>query len=172
MRVGVTNIGATWAGGGGAQPAHSGFTKQQMVFTLSNFHEDLHGSCLAHPSLLVIQALQRPIWCSWLKIKWTKQKIKKNQEINRPSLHEHEMSENNLKNKNSLLVTSFLKIWDAESWKEKEKQMKKNGYWRHCCHVCPLGLDLLQSPSSARKGQHLPQKPRDSLGTSSGQQKS
>lgn len=35
--------------------------KQQMVFTLSNFHEDLHGFCLAHPSLLVIQALQRPI---------------------------------------------------------------------------------------------------------------
>lgn len=39
----------------------SDFMKQQMVFTLSNFHEDLHGFCLAHPSLLVIQALQRPI---------------------------------------------------------------------------------------------------------------
>lgn len=60
----------------GDTPGHSGFTKKQMIFTLSNFHEDLHGSCLAHPSLLVIQALQRPIWCSWSKIKWTKQKNK------------------------------------------------------------------------------------------------
>lgn len=54
-------MGSTDAILAGAQPAHSGFVKQQVVFTLSNFHEDLHGSCLAHPSLLVIQALQRPI---------------------------------------------------------------------------------------------------------------
>ena len=42
----------------------------RRFFTLSNFHEDLHGSCLAHPSLLVIQALQRPIWCSWSFPPW------------------------------------------------------------------------------------------------------
>lgn len=31
------------------------------------------------------------------------------------------MSENNLKNKNSLFVTGFLNVWDAESQKETEK---------------------------------------------------
>lgn len=51
--------------------------EQQIIFTLSNFHEDLHGFCLAHPSLLVIQALQRPIWCCWLK---NKRKIKINKQ--------------------------------------------------------------------------------------------
>lgn len=35
------------------------------------------------------------------------------------------MSENNLKNKNSLLVTSSLKVWDAESQKEKRKKKER-----------------------------------------------
>lgn len=35
------------------------------------------------------------------------------------------MSENNLKNKNSFFVTSFLKVWDAESRKERKINKEK-----------------------------------------------
>lgn len=42
------------------------------------------------------------------------------------------MSENNLENKNSPLVTSFLKVWDAERQNEKNKEIKKDGYRPHC----------------------------------------
>ena len=34
------------------------------------------------------------------------------------------MSENNSENKNSLLVTGLLKVWDAERQNEKNKQTK------------------------------------------------
>lgn len=113
--------GATLAGG---------YTRSQWLsqssrwsFTLSNLHEDLHGSCLAHPSLLVIQALQRPIWCSWLKIKWTKQK---NKEKIRKSIGQDYMNMKCLKTTWKIRIHSLSQVfWMYGMLKAEKKQKNK-----------------------------------------------
>lgn len=58
------------------------------------------------------------------------------------------MSENNLENKNSLLVTGLLKVWDAERQNEKNKETKSDGCHPHCFAYdlwCPMGSSAFPS---------------------------